>query len=265
MIKEVKCKSLMNDSRIGDYCINPYVGCGHACEYCYAESITKRFSPRPEKWGQSIDAKINAPEVLEKELRTKGKGVVFISSLTDAYQPIEKKYQLTRKVLQLLLKRQFPVCIQTKSALVLRDMDLLKKFEKVEVGFTITSLDDNVRKDFEPGASTVEEKIEAIRELKENGIKVYVFFGPMLPYLSDRELEKFFKTMKELKVDYLLIDRFNLKPGLRSKMETLLGKKYPDLVEKWKDALQSKGYFEDLRTRITGLCKENNLECRFCY
>ena len=197
IVSEIKCRSLMNKSAILDYCINPYVGCAHACKYCYAESITRRFRFHKEVWGDFVDVKINALEILRKEIRRKNKGAVYISSLTDAYQPLEKKYGLTRKILGVLLKFQFPICIQTKSSLVTRDLDLLKKFDECEVGFTITTLDDDIRKDFEPNSSSVKEKLEAIKKLKDEGIRVYVFFGPVLPYLSDKNLEGFIKTMKE--------------------------------------------------------------------
>ena len=263
--REINCKSLMNKSMIGDYCINPYVGCRHACSYCYAESITKRFSSHKEPWGEFVDVKINALDVLKKELLRKKKGLVYISSLTDAYQPSEKKHQLTRKILQLLLKFQFPISIQTKSSLVTRDIDLIKQFDEVEIGFTITGLDDEVRKNFEPNSSSVKEKLEAIKKLKENGIKVYVFFGPILPYLSDKNLERFFQVMKELKVDYLMIDKMNLKHEVWKKLESFLNKKYPELVPKWKDALFKKDYYESLRRKIKKLCEEYKLRCDFCY
>jgi DNA repair photolyase len=126
-------------------------------------------------------------------------------------------------------------------------------------------LDDEVRKEFEPNSSPVKEKLEAIKKLKENGIEVYVFFGPMLPYISDKNLEKFFQTMKELKVDYLMIDSLNLKSGIWKKLEIFLTKKYPELVPKWKDALTKKDYYEELKIKIKKLCKENKLRCDFCY
>ena len=265
IVKEINCKSLLNTSKILDYCINPYVGCGHGCKYCYAESITRRFSSHKERWGEFVDAKVNALEVLKKELPRKVKGGIFISSLTDAYQPVEKKYELTRKILEALLKFQFPICIQTKSSLVARDMDLLKKFDEPEVGFTITTLDDSVRRNFEPFSSPVKEKLEAIKLLKENGIKVYVFFGPMLPSLSDNNLDEFFHTMGELKVDEIMIDRLNIKPGVWPKLEKVLIEKYSELVPKWKDVLSNKEYYENLKEKIKELCKKNNLEYNFCY
>lgn len=148
-IKEIEAKSILTKSGIPgvDYCINPYVGCFHACKYCYA-TFMKRFTGHTEAWGSFVDVKVNAPDVLQKQLKNKVKGRVMVSSVTDAYQPIEAKYKLTRKCLEILLQNQFPVDILTKSPLVLRDLDLIKKFKDIEVGVTITTNDDKIRKVF---------------------------------------------------------------------------------------------------------------------
>jgi DNA repair photolyase len=266
IVREIKCKSLLNKSQLADYCINCYVGCEHACEYCYSDSITKKFAQHKEPWGEFVDVKINAVEVLRKEVLRKKKGKVFVSSLTDPYQPLEKKYQLTRKCLEILLKHQFPVIIQTKSALVIRDLDLLKKFKDCEVGFTITTLDESVRKNFEPNSSPVQEKLEAIKLLKENGIKVYVFLGPILPYLSDRKLEEYFETMVKLKVDEVWVDKLNLKPGVWESVSEVLEKNYPELLEKWKEVLFSRSdYWNKLKEKIEQICKKKRVNCVFCY
>jgi len=266
IVKEVECKSVLNKSALADYCINPYVGCQHACKYCYAESYTRRFSKHIEDWGDFVDVKINAPAVLAREIKRKPKGTVYLSSLTDAYQPLERKYELTRKLLEILLQRQFPISIQTKSALVLRDVDLIRKFHEREVGFTITTLNDDVRKLFEAASSSVEEKLRAIKELKENGVKTYAFFGPMLPYLSDQNLEQYFHKIASAGVDYIYVDKLNLKPGLWVNLERFLQKDFPQLHGKWKDILLGKNnYYKKLKVQIGSICKELELECKFCF
>jgi DNA repair photolyase len=266
IVKEIRCKSLLNESKLADYCINCYVGCEHACKYCYAESITRKFSDHQEKWGEFVDVKVNAPEVLRKEILKKKKGKVFLSSLCDPYQPLEEKYQLTRKCLEILLRHQFPVIIQTKSALIKRDLDLLKKFKDCEVGFTITTLDESVRKIFEPNSSPVQEKLEAIKDLKENGIKVYVFLGPILPYLSDRRLEEYFETMAKLKVDEVWVDKLNFKPGVWESVSVVLEKNYPELLEKWREVLFSKSdYWDEVKEKIKKICEEKKVRCVFCF
>jgi DNA repair photolyase len=266
IVKEVECKSLLNKSALADYCINPYVGCQHACKYCYAESYTRRFTSHTENWGDFVDIKINAPTVLAREIKKKPKGTVFLSSLTDAYQPLERKYELTRKLLEILLRHQFPISIQTKSALVLRDLDLIRRFQEPEVGFTITTLNNNVRELFEPTSSSVEEKLQAIKQLKENNVKTFAFFGPILPYLSDQNLEQYLRQIANTGVDYIYVDKLNLKPGLMTSLEGFLKKDFPQLQEKWKAILLGKNdYYKNLKVQIDVLCKELKLERQFCF
>jgi DNA repair photolyase len=149
---------------------------------------------------------------------------------------------------------------------VTRDLDLLKKFKDCEVGFTVTTLDENVRKNFEPNSSPVQEKLEAIKALKENGIKVYVFFGPVLPYLSDRNLEEYFDVMMKLKVDGVWVDKLNLKPGVWESVSKVLEKDYPELLEKWREILFSRSdYWKKLKEKIEKISEEKNVKTVFCY
>jgi len=170
MIKEIKVKTALSPTHLPglDYALNPYRGCTHACVYCYAPSVIHWDKG---KWGELVEVKINLPRILSKELRVKKKGVVGLGTVTDPYQPSEKKYEITRRCLELLLLHDFPVCIQTKSSLVLRDIDLLKEFKNVEVGITLTALDDTLGEKMEPGASSVSERLRALFELREIGIK----------------------------------------------------------------------------------------------
>ncbi|MCS7123766.1 MAG: radical SAM protein [Candidatus Aenigmarchaeota archaeon] len=266
IIKEINCKTLLNKSKIEDYCINCYIGCSHSCKYCYAEFITRKMTSHKEEWGSFVDVKINAPNILREEIKRKKKGKVFLSSLTDPYQPIEKKYELTRKCLEILLNYNFPIVVQTKSYLVLRDLDLFKKFESCKIGFTITTLDDDIRKIFEPNSSSVEEKIKAIEILKNNGIFVYIFFGPVLPFLSDENLEEYFNKMVELNIDEVLIDKLNLKPGLWNSIRKVLETNYPKLLEEWRKILFLKNnYWDLLKKRIKRICYEKKIKYIFCY
>lgn len=266
VIREIKCKSLLNKSKIEDYCINPYVGCQHACVYCYASYYTKKYSKHTEPWGSFVDVKINAFEVLRKEILKKKKGSVYVSSLTDPYQPLEKKYELTKKCLEILLRNNFSVCVQTKSFLITRDIDLFKKFkEKCEVGLTITCFDEKVKEIFEPFSSSIKERLEALKMLKENGIKTFVFFGPVLPYISDINLGEFINAIIDLKIDTLFVDKLNLKPGIWENIQNVLKKNYPNLLERWKEILFSKSnYYENIKKKIIEICK-SRINCMFCY
>ena len=147
IVKEVYAKTILSKSKVLDYTINPYIGCQHGCTYCYARFI-KRFTGHKEEWGSFVDVKINAADLLRNEIKKKKSARVWISGLCDPYQPLEEKYELTQGCLGLLLKQDWPVTIQTKSPLVLRDTELLRKSSKVEVGITITTADENIRKIF---------------------------------------------------------------------------------------------------------------------
>jgi DNA repair photolyase len=114
IVKEIKAKSILSKSRVYDYALNAYVGCQHRCLYCYAKFM-KRFTGHREAWGAFVDVKVNAPELLAREVKKKRKGRVWISGVCDAYQPLEKKYLLTRRCLEILVEQGWPVTIQTKS------------------------------------------------------------------------------------------------------------------------------------------------------
>ena len=203
-VKEIKAKSILNKSKIFSYCLNPYTGCQINCRYCYARLFMRRYSGHSEAWGEFVDAKINAPELLKKQLDKAKKGTVWISSVCDSYQPLEAKYKLTRRCLKELVNKQFPVNIQTKSKLVLRDMDLLQELEEIEVGFTITTDDERVAKLFEPRATPVKERLRALEKIHSLGIKTFAFVGPLLP----GNPEKLIEGLKG-KVDKIFIDRMN--------------------------------------------------------
>lgn len=151
-----------------------------------------------------MDVKINAPEILQKQLKKAKIGRVMISSVTDAYQPIESKYKLTRQCLEILLQSQFPVDILTKSPLVLRDTDLIKKFKDIEVGITITTNDEKISRVFEPNAPSIIARIRTLKTLHDNRIKTYAFIGPVLPMNPESLSEKI-----NPHVDSIIIDRMN--------------------------------------------------------
>jgi len=202
IVKEVHAKTLLSRSKVFDYTVNPYVGCEHGCTYCYARFM-KRFTGHKEAWGEFVDVKVNAASLLEREVKKKPVGKVWMSGICDPYQTIEKKYELTKKCLETLLKHRWPVVIQTKSPLVLRDIGLLKNFEGVEVGLTITTAEDRIRQIFEPKAPSIEERRNALKKLHLAGVKTFVMIAPILP-----EAEGLASQLTG-KVDYVLIDRLN--------------------------------------------------------
>ncbi len=202
IVNEIQSKTILSASKIYNYVINPYVGCQHACQYCYARFI-KKFTRHTEPWGDFVDVKINAPDLLRTEVKKKKCATVWISGLCDPYQPLETKYELTRKCLEILVDNDWPVVIQTRSSLVLRDLDILKRAKNMEVGLSITTADDEIRKLFEPLAPPIKERIDTLAQLHQAGIKTYAMIAPILP-----GTENLADALKG-KVDYVLVDRMN--------------------------------------------------------
>jgi DNA repair photolyase len=263
IVREVECKSILTKSGIEgvDYAINPYVGCEHGCVYCYA-TFMKRFTGHKEEWGTFVDVKVNAAEVLARQLRRAKPGNITFGTVTDAYQPLEKKYGITRACLEVLVGYDFPVSLLTKSALVLRDLDLIKRLKDVEVAFTITTLDDEVRRRFEPCSSPIPERLDALRLLNEAGIFTWAFCGPLLPLLSDSEaqLDALFGELKRVGVGYVLVDSLNLRGAAWGRMRKALEAHYPELVEGYR-ALSNdrKPYHEALMERTRRIAERHGL------
>ena len=206
IVREICTRSILSKSRVFDYVINPYIGCQHGCTYCYARFM-KRFTGHKEPWGEFVDVKINAAGLLQQEIYKKPPGRVWISGVCDPYQPLEATYELTKKCLEILVQHDWPITIQTKSPLVLRDMELFKGPNKIEVGLTVTTGDEMVRQLFEPNAPAISERIRALEELHRVGITTYAMIAPMLP-----EAEELIAVLKG-KVHYILIDRMNYHYG----------------------------------------------------
>ena len=245
-VKEIQSKTILSTSKVYDYVINPYVGCQHACSYCYARFM-KRFSGHKEPWGQFVDVKINAVDLLRSEINKKKRAKVWISGVCDPYQPLEAKYKLTRKCLEILAQNDWPVVIQTRSPLVLRDIDILKQAKYFEVGLTITTADDDIRKLFEPNAPPIMERLRTLDELHRSGIKTYAMIAPILP-----GAEVLANTL-EGKVDYILVDRMNYN--------------YADWVYT-KYGLEDKladDYFRRTGREIASACKELGIDCRITF
>jgi len=245
-VKEIKPKTILSVSKIYDYVINPYVGCQHGCSYCYARFM-KRFSGHLEPWGLFADVKINAPDLLRKEITKKKRGRVWMSGVCDPYQPLEAKYELTRQCLEILAANEWPVTIQTRSPLVLRDLDILKGARNLEAGLSITTADDKIRRLFEPYATSVEDRLDTLEELHLNGIRTYAMIAPVLPGAE---------ALPEVlagKVDHIIIDRMNYHYAdwiyRKNKMENVL----------------SDEYFRKVSDSITDVCKKSGITCEVVF
>lgn len=211
-INEKTCKTALSKSGLSyDYTVNPYTGCLHGCVYCYA-NFMRRFSGHlQDPWGSFVDVKVNLLDVLAKELPKRPGGSIWISSVCDPYEQVEAKYKLTRGAIELISRySKFTISILTKNSLVLRDIELLTHLKsRVDVGFTITTFNQKAQLIFEPHASPVRERIETVRRLIEAGVETWVFIAPMLPYVTEIELEDGLRQLKEAGVKRIMSDRYN--------------------------------------------------------
>lgn len=210
VVREIEAKSILNPSKIHDYCVNPYTGCEVGCIYCYAALFMRRYSGHSEPWGEFVDVKVNAPALLAKQIVKAKRGTIWFASVCDPYQPLEERYGLTRRCLEVLIGRDFPVEIQTKSAGVRRDLDVIRRIPEVEVGFTIATDEETIAGMFELRASPVGERIEVLKEFKAAGVSTFAFAGPLLPGNPER-----LAALLAGAVDRVLIDRMNYVPAVR--------------------------------------------------
>ena len=240
-IFKVRAKSIFTRTKIpgAKWVINQYVGCSHSCLYCYAKFMCQWRPDNYGKWGSWVEVKVNAPELV------KGKyvdGWVYMSSVSDPYQPIERKLKLTRRVLENLDKR-IKLSILTKSDLVLRDIDIFKKFENIEVGLTINSFDGLLKKIFEPFSPTNEKRIRALKILKENKIKTYTFVSPIIPGLI--ELEDVIKKTKDF-TDFYWFEIINIRLAGEEFIK-ILKKKFPKSFEIVKDKRKFENFIKECK------------------
>ena len=227
MVQEIKVKSVLNRLKkqdnwfLVDYTVNPFIGCEFNCIYCYIHG---------SKYGGEntgvLQVKANGPEVFRKQLKNRARkseyGFIGLGSSTEPYPSIEEELKITREYLNIIYRFKFPVNINTKSNLVWRDMELLKKIDKkavlpanlkdklkhgVIVSFSFSTVDPDLAGIFEPESSTVEERLEAMQKFKEEGFLVGANLMPLLPFLSDseEELDKMIGKMKEYGADFILV------------------------------------------------------------
>ena len=241
-VQEIHCKTLLNRIDVPNFpfkwTLNPYRGCRHACRYCYAR-------PTHEFWGmdagrefeQRVFAKVNAPEVLRRELqrpRWMGESIA-IGTASDPYEPAEAQYRLTRRIIQVLAEFHNPASITTKGVLVRRDVDVLLELAEnaeVQVNFSVGSVDERVWKLTEPGAPSPAARLEAMQYLVENGITAGVMMAPLLPGISDgsESIDAVAAAAAEHKAQYLAGNLLFLKPGSKEWFMPMLRETYPRLV-----------------------------------
>ena len=251
IVKEVKTKNLVTKSNLpaSDYVINPYVGCSHACKYCYA-SFMKRFTNHPEKWGCFIDVKRCDKLINVKKLKGQR---VFMSSVTDCYNQLEEKYKITRSVLEQIKDVDCELTISTKSKLILRDLDLLKQFKNLKVCMSINTTNEKFRADMDT-ASTIAERFETLKTLHQNGIYTVLFMSPIFPYIT--EWKEIIETSKAF-IDEFWFENLNLRGDYKFTILNYIEKNYPQYYGAYKTIYNynNNTYWEKLAEEMDDYCK----------
>src|SRR5436853_3287406 len=165
-----------------DYSFNAYVGCYHGCVFCYTPRLMQTARAA---WGSSVVVKRNAATVLAREIRKLPRGLVMISTATDPYQFVEGKYRITRHALEVLLRAQWPISVLLRSPLMARDLDLFSRFDTIDVGMSVPTLDDRARALLEPWAPPIEVRLRCLQTVAEAGLKTFVSFAPAYPPTGD--------------------------------------------------------------------------------
>lgn len=255
IIKDIDTKSVMTKSNlpVSDYSVNPYVGCTHACMYCYA-SFMKRFTNHLEPWGEFVDIKNwpiikNPHKYAEKE--------AFIGSVTDAYQPIEAKYKRTRALLEQLQGSGVKISIATKSDLVLRDLDLIKTFPDARISFSINTLDENFRKDMDRAVS-IERRLKAMKICYEAGVQTTCFISPIFPGISNPQ--EIILAAKD-RCNLVWLENLNLRGDYNGKVLTYIHRKYPQLYSLYHTIYtkNDRSYWHELDREMKAFTAKENM------
>lgn len=273
VIEEIKIKKALNRLHSNflpyKWDLNVYRGCSHRCQYCYA-LYSHKYLENGKNFFDTIYVKTNIVESLEKQLSSKRwkHEVINLGGVTDSYQLIEEKYGLMREVLKLMIKYKTPIVISTKSDLILRDMDLLEKLAKVtsvNVAVTITTMDENIRKQIEPGARPSEKRLEVLKKLAGKNIGLGLHLMPILPMITDNEenIENIFREVSKVPIDYAICGFLNLRSATRVNFLDFIKRNFPNLFNDYLKLYQSpfikKEYAKNVYEKIWRLKKKYNI------
>ena len=257
LIRNIETKNVMTKSNlpVGGYSVNPYVGCTHACKYCYA-SFMKRFTGHSEEWGTFLDVKDWG--VIKNPQKYKGQRVV-IGSVTDGYNPQEEEFENTRKLLFQLKDSGAEILICTKSDLVVRDIDLLKDMGHVTVSWSVNTLDEAFKDDMDKAVS-IERRIRAMKEVYDAGIRTVCFVSPVFPGITD--FEAIFERVKD-QCDLFWLENLNLRGGFKKDIMDYIAGKHPELVPLYDKIYNKKdrSYFEMLEKKAADMADKYG--CQF--
>ncbi len=257
IIQFKEAKNIITKSNIPgvDFVINPYIGCQHGCIYCYAEFMKRFTDHKGENWGDFLDIKqFNIDKIKPEKYNGK---TILISSVTDPYIPLELKYKNTQKILECLIGTKAKVSILTKSRFAERDIKLFKKYENIEVGISICTLNENFAKIIEPLASKPEDRLNLIEKLHKNGIKTYIFISPIFPKIT--EYIKIVENSLKF-TDYFMFENLNFRPHNVSRIFNIINNNFPELLSIYKDFQRNHSNWDKIEKEINNHCKSNNIQ-----
>ena len=256
IVKEIEVKSVLSKSNLPvcEYSVNPYVGCPHACKYCYA-SFMKRFTNHPETWGEFLDVK-HWPEIKHPE-KYCGKEL-FIGSVTDPYNPQEEIYGRTRALLTQLQGSGAKISIATKSDLILRDLDLIKGFPDARVSWSINTLDEAFREDMDKAVS-IQRRLETMEAFHKAGVRTTCFISPIFPGITD---VKAIIQRAKAQCNLIWLENLNLRGGYKTVIMDYIQERHPDLLPLYQEIYNKndRRYWELLDTELKVWAAEIGLD-----
>jgi len=252
--REEPCRSALN--RVSGmpfrWSLNPYMGCVHRCTFCYVRAFERRAERAwDSRYGASIRVKINIPEVLRVELGRPSwtRETIAIGAATDPYQPVEGRYRLTRRCLEVLARARNPFSLITRGPLIVRDVDVLGEAARraeVSVTFSIPTLDDAVWRTTEPGTAPPRQRLRAVERLVEAGIKAGVAMAPILPGLSDRpeQLAAVVRAARQAGATHVWANLLYLQPGTREHFLAELARDWPEELARYRRLYRGRAYLD---------------------
>jgi DNA repair photolyase len=275
--REEPCRSALNRVKgmAFEWSLNPYMGCVHRCTFCYVRAFERRADrPSDERYGTSIRVKVNVVEVLRRELaRASWQGdTVAVGAATDPYQPAEGRYRLTRGCIEVFAEFANPFGLITRGPMIVRDLDVLSEAArraKVSITFSIPTLDEEVWRKTEPSTAHPRQRLRAVNELVDAGIKVGVGMAPILPGISDRpdQLREVVKAAREAGATGVWTNLLFLRPGTREHFLEHLEQDWPEQLEHYERLYAGRAYLpsaeaKPLRQQVSALAREYGVRDR---
>lgn len=258
-----------------EWSLNPYMGCVHRCTFCYVRAFEQRADrPSDERYGTSIRVKVNVAEVLRRELgRASWEGdTVAVGAATDPYQPAEGRYRLTRGCIEAFAEFSNPFSLITRGPMIVRDLDVLAEAArgaKVSITFSIPTLDDEVWRKTEPSTAHPRQRLRAVKELVDAGIKVGVGMAPILPGISDKpeQLREVVKAAREAGATGVWTNLLFLRPGTREHFLEHLAEDWPEQLDHYLQLYEGRAYLRSgeakpLREQVAALSGEYGIKDR---